>query len=204
MKRLLSYIQSFLTYPNPILEELEEEYQRRNDLSPHIGIHVGSFLDWVIQAGRVKRALEFGTCIGYSTIFLAQSLQKTGGHLTAVESDRNRFAEAVRNVSKAGLAAVVDLIHGDAEAVIDDLAGPFDLILQDAAKSLYPVMLEKCIQKIRPGGIIAADDALFRPMGVREELSRAMDEYNRMVFADPRLTSTILPIGDGLTISVKR
>ena len=52
--------------------------------------------------------------------------------------------------------------------------------------------------------IIAADDGLFRPMGVREELSRLMDEYNEKVFADSRLTSTILPIGDGLTISVKR
>jgi predicted O-methyltransferase YrrM len=148
--------------------------------------------------------LEFGTALGYSTICLGQALRETGGKLTAVECEKRLFQETSENVARAGLSDVVELICGDASRVIDDLKGPFDLILQDAAKSLYPIMLEKCIQKARPGGIIAADDALFRPMGAGEELSEFMDEYNQKVFADSRLVSTILPIGDGLTISMKR
>jgi predicted O-methyltransferase YrrM len=204
MDKILEYIEEFISYPNTVLSELEREHQIREDVAPHIGVHAGTFLSWLIYAIRAKRALEFGTCIGYSTIFLAQALQKTGGHLTAIESDQKRFTETEQNVRRAGLADVVDLIHGDAGIIIDDLEGPFDFILQDAAKSLYPLMLEKCIQRTRAGGIIAADDALFRPMGVREELSRAIDEYNQKVFADPHLVSTILPVGDGLIISVKR
>jgi predicted O-methyltransferase YrrM len=204
MDKLLAYIENFLVYPNPVLEELEAEYRRRDDIPPHIGIQVGTFLAWLVQVIRAQRALEFGTAIGYSTIFLGQALQQTGGRLKAIESSEERFREATRNVDKASLSDVVELIHGDASEVIDELDGPFDFILQDAAKSLYPVMLEKCVQKTRQFGIIAADDALFRPMGVREVLSQSMDEYNRRVFADPRLVSTILPIGDGLTISVKR
>jgi predicted O-methyltransferase YrrM len=204
MDKLLEYIGGFLSHTNPVLKELEEEYQTREDVVPHIGIHVGVFLNWLIQVMRAKRVLEFGTCIGYSTIFLGLGLQKTGGHLIAIESREEFYQEAERNVERAGLSDVVELIQGDASQIVHDLVGPFDLILQDAAKSLYPVMLEKCIQLIRPGGVIAADDALFRPMGVREELSEHMDAYNEKVFADPRLVSTILPIGDGLTISMKK
>jgi predicted O-methyltransferase YrrM len=204
MDKLLEYIGGFLSHTNPVLKELEEEYQTREDVVPHIGVHVGVFLNWLIQVMGAKQALEFGTCIGYSTIFLAQALQKTGGHLVAIESSEEFHQEAKRNVERAGLTDVVELIQGDASEIVHDLVGPFDLILQDAAKSLYPVMLEKCIQLIRPGGVIAADDALFRPMGVREELSEHMDAYNEKVFADPRLVSTILPIGDGLTISMKK
>jgi caffeoyl-CoA O-methyltransferase len=204
MDEFLSYIEGYLSHPHPILKELEREYENREDVAPHIGIHVGSFLHWLIHAVQAKRVLEFGTCIGYSTIFLAQALRETGGCLTAIELKERYFRETSQNVERADLTDVVRLIHGDASRIIDELPGPYDLILQDAAKSLYPGMLEKCILKTRDGGMIAADDALFRPMGVREELSRVIDEYNHMVFADPRLISTILPIGDGLTISVKR
>jgi predicted O-methyltransferase YrrM len=204
MDNITEYIQGFLRYPHPLLEELAREQEARDDVPPHIGIQVGTFLAWLIQVIRAKRCAEFGTALGYSTIFLAGALRQTGGQLTAVESDEGRFLETQRNIHRAGLAKIVRLIHGDAREVIDGLEGPFDLILQDAAKSLYPALLEGCVEKTRPGGIIAADDALFRPMGVREELSTLMDEYNRKVFSHPRLVSTILPIGDGLTISVKR
>jgi predicted O-methyltransferase YrrM len=204
MDKLMRYIESFLSYQNPVLKELEAAHRDRDDVSPHIGIHVGTFLAWLIQVIGAQRALEFGTALGYSTICLGQALRETGGKLTAIEREGRFFRETSENIARAGLSDVVELIAGDALQVIDNLEGPFDFILQDAAKSLYPIMLEKCIQKTRPGGIIAADDALFRPMGVREELSRSMDEYNQKVFADSRLVSTILPIGDGLIISLKR
>jgi predicted O-methyltransferase YrrM len=204
MDKLLNYIEGFLSYHNPVLKELEATYRDRDDVSPHIGIHVGTFLAWLIQVIGAQRALEFGTALGYSTICLGQALRETGGKLIAVEFEERFFQETSQNVARAGLSDVVELIHGNASQVIDALEGPFDLILQDAAKALYPIMLEKCIQKIRPGGVIAADDALFWPMGAREKLSKFMDEYNHKVFADPRLESTILPIGDGLIISVKR
>ena len=201
---IFSYIQGFLSYDNPVLEELEAETRRRQDTQPTIGIQTGTFLSWLIQVIQAQRVLEFGACLGYSTIFLAEALRKTGGRLTAIECDVPLFEETRRNVEKAGLSDVVQLIHGDAGEIIEQLDGPFDLILQDADKGLYPMMLEKCIQKTRQFGVIAADDALFVPMGVHERHSRPIHEYNQMVFADERLISTILPIGDGLTISMKR
>jgi predicted O-methyltransferase YrrM len=200
------YIEDHLEFPNPVLAELEAAYRSDDEKAgpPHIGKQVGAFLSWIIRLIKAQEVLEFGTAVGYSTIYLAQALQETGGRLTAVEKDTELCKRTARNVRRAGLGDTVELIHGDADEVLDRLSGPYDLILQDAAKNLYAVMLERCIDRVRSGGVIAADDALFRPMGIREELSRAIDEYHRLVFDHPKLVSTILPIGDGLTISVKR
>ena len=147
--------------------------------------------------------MEFGSCIGYSTIMLAEALSQNDGMLISIESDQKYFKEAQKNVAEAGLEDVVTLVHGDAAVLIDSVEGPFDLILQDAKKSLYPIMLDKCVERVRTNGLLVADDALFKPLGVKEEESRPIHEYNQKVFADYRLESTILPIGDGITISIK-
>ena len=203
MSEILRYIERHVSYENPVLEEIDRQHADHEGAQPNIGIHVGTLLAWIVRAIRAERVLEFGSCIGYSTVFLATALRSTGGQLVAIESNRSHAAAAEANLKRAGVADIVELIQGDAAELITQLEGPFDLILQDAAKALYPKMLEPCIQKVRLHGVLAADDALFRPMGFREEISRPMDEYNRLVFSDPRLMSTILPIGDGLTLSIR-
>jgi predicted O-methyltransferase YrrM len=95
------------------------------------------------------------------------------------------------------------LILGDASAVIAQLEGPFDMILQDSDKALYPLLLDRCVDLTREYGVIIADDALFKPRGIPDKFSAPVHRYNELVFADPRLLSTILPIGDGITVSVK-
>ena len=147
--------------------------------------------------------LEFGTCLGYSTIWLAKALQTTGGRLTSIEYDPGLYQETQQNLAAAGVADAVHLLHGDAAVMIQELPGPFDLILQDLDKKLYPDLLEICIQKTRLNGLLIADDTLFKPKGIAEKFSAPVHEYNRRVFSDPRLYSTILPIGDGITLSVK-
>jgi len=199
----IEYIERFLHLPNPVLAEIDAD-NADPATEPNIGLHVGSFLVWLIHTIRAQRVLEFGACLGYSTIFLGEALRETGGALIAVESDEGFYRASLANVERAGLSDVVRLIHGDAAEVIRALAGPFDLILQDSAKPLYPEMLAACIDKLRPCGVLAADDALFVPMGVREKLAAPVHEYLTRVFADPRLTSTVLPIGDGLALSVRK
>jgi caffeoyl-CoA O-methyltransferase len=197
------YILSFLKTDNPQLDEIDKQYQTRDGLVPCIGPEVGKILGVIIRAINAKRALDIGTCIGYSTIWLAEAMKATGGNMIAIEASKIFFDEACANVEAAGLSDIVEMIHGDASEVINDLEGPFDFSLQDSAKPLYPVMLDKIVKLTRVGGIIAADDALFLPMGFEKPNAEAIDKYNKLVFADPRLYSTILPIGDGLTISVK-
>ena len=107
------------------------------------------------------------------------------------------------NIRVTGFRDSIDLILGDAAEVIHKINGPFDLIFQDSDKTLYPVMLDRCIELVRVGGMILADDALFKPMKVREELGDPVHHYLQEIFADRRLYNTILPIGDGLALSVK-
>jgi predicted O-methyltransferase YrrM len=198
-----NYILSFLNIDNSQLKVIEEGYRTRDDVVPHIGPEVGKILGLILRAIDAKRAMEFGTCIGYSTIWLAEAMRDTGGRLLAIESRKEFFNEAKENIQAAGLTDYVDLKLGDASSIIDDVEGPFDMILQDSAKPLYPVMLERCIKLLRVRGILAADDGLFIPKGYEIENAQPVHQYNQLVFADPRLYSTILPIGDGLTLSVK-
>ena len=199
------YIEQFLQSDNKHLDKIFSDVRIRDNrkIQPEIGLPVGKFIGLIIRTIDAKRVQEFGTCLGYSTIWIAEALKHTKGKLTAIELESELFAETKRNVKQAGLENIVELIQGDASVIIDKLEPPFDLILQDSDKPLYPVMLEKCINLVRKNGLLLADDALLKPMKVQKELSKPLHRYNEMVFADKRLYSTILPIGDGLTVSVK-
>lgn len=198
-----AYIQEFLSPDNLLLQSIFEEQKNRRDVEPNIGMDVGKLMGLLIRLTQAKRVLEFGTCLGYSTIWLAEALQTTGGKLISVEYDEKLFHATKENLEKARLSHVVELIHGDAKTIAEELEGPFDLILQDSDKRIYPDMLERCIQLVRLNGLIIADDALFKPMGIFAELSEPVHRYNELAFSDERLYTTLLPIGDGMTISVK-
>lgn len=200
---VLEYIEGFLRIDNEQIKQLAKEDNERNDIQPCVGLHTGKLLSLLIKLINAKRVLELGTCIGYSAIWIGEALKSTGGKLISVEYDEKLYYEAKINVEKAGLSSVIELIHGDASLVAKELEGDFDIILQDSNKSLYPDMLDKCIELTRKNGLIVADDTLFKPMGIPEKFSEPMDRYNKIVFSDKRLYSTILPIGDGATVSVK-
>jgi len=157
----------------------------------------------LVRLIQAQRVLEFGTSLGYSAIWLGEALRTTGGSLISIEREERLFRQAQKNVAAAGLSDVVELVLGDAQDVIETLEGPFDVIFQDSDKSLYPVLLEKCIGLTRDYGLIVADDALFKPLGRPDRQSAPIHVYNQKVFSDGRLYSTILPVGDGLTLSVK-
>lgn len=197
------YINSLIQYPHPRLALLDSENEGRTDISPNIGLSAASLIDILVRAIGAREALEFGTCIGFSTITLANALQATGGRLTAVELDERMLAETTRNLESAGLSGMVTLIQGDALEVLDSLSGPYDLILQDSDKFIYTPMLERCVDLLRVGGLLITDDTLFPVLPVPEKYRAPMDEYNRRLFNHPRLASTLLPIGDGLAVSLK-
>jgi predicted O-methyltransferase YrrM len=203
MNKITEYIESFISIDNKQLNEIVKQDEERNDIQPYVGVETGKILGLLIRSNNVKRVLEFGTCLGYSTVWMAQALKETGGKLISVEYRKDLYEATKRNIELAGLSEVVELILGDASEVINKIDGPLDMILQDSDKSLYLPMLEKCISLTRKNGLIIADDVLFKPMGIPEKFSQPVHEYVKKVFADKRLYSTILPIGDGLAISVK-
>lgn len=203
MNKITEYIESFINNDNKYLEEILRQDEKRDDIQPSVGIQAGKLLGLLIRSTGAKRVLEFGTCLGYSTVWLAQALKENGGRLISVEYNKELYETTKRNIEEAGLSEVVELILGDAGKVIDEIKGPFDMILQDSDKSLYCEMLEKCINLTRKNGFIVADDVLFKPMGIPEKFSDPVHEYVEKIFSDKRLYSTILQIGDGVAISVK-
>jgi predicted O-methyltransferase YrrM len=203
MSKITEYIESFITLDNKQLNEIVKQDEERNDIQPSVGVEVGKFLGLLIRSNNAKRVLEFGTCLGYSTVWMAQALEETGGKLISVEYNKDLYETTKRNIELAGLSEVVELILGDASEVINRVQGPFDIILQDSDKSLYSPMLEKCISLTRKNGLIIADDVLFKPMNIPEKFSEPVHKYVKKVFADKRLYSTILPIGDGVAVSMK-
>jgi len=197
------YIHGFIDLDSPHLDKIEAEEKQCMNIQPSVGLEVGKLLGLLVRSIQAKCVLELGTCLGYSTVWLASALKKTGGKLVSVEYNQGLYQITKHNLEVAGLLDRVDLICGDAGQVVPSLEGPYDLILQDSAKELYPTLLEDCIRLLRPFGLLAADDALFLPKGIPEKFSAPVHRYNQLVFADRRLYSTILPIGDGLVLSVK-
>jgi len=202
-----NYTHSFLKYDHPFLKELEELNRSRNDIQPPVEFEAAKLLCLLIHFSNAQDVLELGTSNGYSTIWLANALKKTGGKIVSIEGKDRLYDEAAINIEKTGFSAQCELIFGDAveetQKLIDS-GKQFDIIFQDCGKYLYPKMLEMTVKLLRPGGMIVADDTLFKVNeNVRENLGRHTDEYNRAVFDHPRLYSTIIPIGHGLTVSVK-
>ncbi|MGI6331983.1 MAG: O-methyltransferase [Zhaonellaceae bacterium] len=198
------YIQSIIKPPNPYLDTLLKEESLRKDVCPSIGPHIGNLVSFLVELLKATRVVEFGTCLGYSTICLAQSLEKTRGKLISIESSPRLVEETKKNVYKAGLAHRVTIIEGKAEEVFDTLPGPFDLILQDASKEIYLPLLNKCVKKLRPGGLLLSDDVLFPAKEVRKRQRELINEYNQALIKHPELTTIILPLGDGIAISMKK
>jgi predicted O-methyltransferase YrrM len=158
----------------------------------------GEFLHLMVQATRARNVLELGTSQGFSAIWMGLGLEETGGRLTTIEIEKERYELARRNVNEAGLSQRVILIEGDAHLELERLEGPFDFVFMDADKEgqmdyfhkLYP-------QKLTPGGILAVHNA------IRE--AHAMKDYLETIRNHPDFDTVILSLTmeDGFCLSYR-
>jgi caffeoyl-CoA O-methyltransferase len=187
---------------------LETERKRAAALpiQPSIGPSVAQLVDILILATRPKRVLEIGTSTGYSAIAMGRALKQTGGRLTTIEIEP-RLAEVAReNILDAGLEGVVEVVIDDANLVLDDVPGPFGLILQDGNKDDYLKMLPPLVERLEPHGLLVTDDVLFPVMDLPDDARRyqyAMSLYNESLQNRADLQTVWLPVGDGVAVSVK-
>jgi predicted O-methyltransferase YrrM len=177
-----------------------------------VDAEVGGRLRVLATAVGATRILEIGTAIGYSGIWLAAALP-ANGTLVTMERDRKRAAQARQNFVQAGVADRVTVMIGDALLMLAKVAGPFDLIFQDGDKRMYLPMLDRLVELVRPGGLIVTDNVLWDGEVVpgfiaeatrKAEDTRAITEHNERLSRHPRLMTSIVPIRDGVAISVKR
>jgi len=168
------------------LKSLEEESRKRG--IPIIGCVKGQWLYERVLELRPKKVLELGTANGYSGLILTD----LGAELVTIEQDYGIAQEAHRNFAEYGRRNI-NVINGDANQVVKDLEGEFDLIYIDHVKSSYLKVLGECIRLCRKGGVIIADNISFE--GCRD--------FKEKVKEDSRLETEIVDIGDGLSLSVK-
>ena len=204
------YLASLNRAGDPILADIARTGEARR--LPLVDAEVGALLRVLAKAAGATRILEIGTAIGYSTLWLAGALP-TGGALLTIEMDAERAREARENIARAGLADRVTVMVGDADRLVAKVAGPFDLIFQDGAKRLYTPLLDRLVERLRPGGLLVTDNVLwdgevapgFTDTPHRDpEDTRRIAEYNERVAAHPSLLSAIVPLRDGLSIAVKQ
>jgi len=198
-----AYIERHVAPPFPIIERLEREI--RAEGQPAVGRQTGGTLRAIALAHRAERILEVGTNVGYSALWLCAGLAPKGA-FEGIELDQALAQRAGANLHEAvGKRAQVH--QGAALDVLPRLpAGQYDLIFLDAVKSEYPKYLDHALRLLRPGGLVIADNMFWSGAAwddtKQDPDTRGVREYTRRIFAEPRLVSTIVPVEDGLAVSV--
>ncbi len=157
----------------------------------------GRFLRVLAATGRAKRALEIGGASGYSAIWIGLGLRETGGRLVTIEYDPVRAKEAADNVRRAGLADIVQVVHGDAFKEIPKLAGTFDFVFLDAWKRDYKRFFDMVYPRLDRGGLFLAHNVVNK----RSEMGDFLAAIEQ---APDVLTAIVTPSGEGISISYKR
>ena len=167
----------------------------------------GGFLSAISRIVAPRRILELGVFTGYSTVCLAEGLA-AGGVVDAIEIN-DELEDIIRGgYEKAGIADKVNLLLGDAVDIIPTLPGHYDLVYIDANKRQYPEYWNLVADKVRPGGVIIADNTTWDGKVIEEPTPRdaqsvGLLEFNKMVAADTRYRCIQLPLRDGITIAVR-
>jgi len=203
------YIRGLLPENKGILKEIEE-YAAKNYV-PIVHKEVVALLKVITSVSQSKKILEIGTAIGYSAIVLCQATGRNG-HITTIERNEDRVREAKLNIKKLGMDDNIQIIQGDAMEVLDFLDEEYDLIFLDGAKGHYKEILERSIDLLKCGGVLIADNILFKGMVANDDLVvrrkrtivNRMRDYLEYICNHPRLDTSIIPIGDGVTISYKK
>jgi predicted O-methyltransferase YrrM len=212
-RRFSEYTNRLFAPEDAVLAELGRRTAASEVAPMQISAEVGQLLRVLALTVGARRILEIGTLFGYSAIWLGRALPPDG-RLICLEMDPLRAAEAREWLARAGLAALADVRVGSALSLLPDLSTdpPFDLAFLDAAKTEYPQYLDWALRLVRPGGLIVADNTLFsssQPGTVADPDAAspsllAVQEFNRRIATDPRLASIVLPVREGVSISLVR
>ncbi|MEQ3401868.1 O-methyltransferase [Dorea formicigenerans] len=209
-ERMVTYIRSLEVPESAVIEAIEQEALR--DRVPIIRKEMQSFLKVLLMIKRPMRILEVGAAVGFSSILMSEYMPEDG-HITTIENYDKRIPIARANFKRAGKEEQIDLIEGDALEVMHGLEGPYDLIFVDAAKGQYIHYLPEVMRLLGTDGVLVSDNVLQE--GDIIESRFAVERRNRTIHSRMReylyelkhhdqLQTSIIPLGDGVALSVKR
>ena len=150
----------------------------------------------LVRATRARRVLELGTSNGYSTIWLADAVEATGGSVVSVDADPSRTTLARENLQRAGLASLVKLRTEDAAATLAAARdGELEFVFLDAERPAYPGYLGELLRALAAGGVLAVDNVISH--------AHELEEFTSLIEAIPQFTQTVVAIGAGLRLAVR-
>jgi len=207
------FARAAIAEPDETLREMES----RGEDFPTVGREVGQFLRLLARMVDAERVFEFGSGFGYSAYWFAAALPEDG-QLVLTEHDEDELDEAREYLDRGGFADRAVFEAGDALETIERYDGPFDVVLVDHEKHRYPDAFEAVREKVRPGGVVVADNAMVS--GIQDfdaildaleggdpdldDESRGIAEYLTTVRDDPAFETSVVPLGEGIAVSYRR
>ena len=183
---------------------------KKKALEEHIPIIMDDTLeviDKILKDIKPQKILEIGTAVGYSAMCFSEYLQ-AGGKIDTIERDEERIKEAKINIKNVGVEEKINIYEGDAVEILPTLKDKYDVVFIDAAKGKYPFFLNQALRMIKPGGVILADNILYKGYVMSDynkhkqrTAVRNLREYIAKVTENENLETEILEEGDGLAIS---
>lgn len=209
-ERLITYLNSLDNGNTPLLREIEQE--AHENYVPVIRKETQNLLKLLLAMNRPKCILEVGTAVGFSAL-LMEAYNPVDCRITSIENYEKRIPKAKENFLRAGKENVIELIEGDAALVMKELKGPYDFIFMDAAKGQYINFLPEVMRLLPAGGVLISDNVLqdgdiiqsrFAVTRRNRTIHKRMRDYLYELTHREELVTSVLPIGDGVTISVKK
>lgn len=209
-KRFSTYVASLEAPEEPLLERIEAEALAAR--VPIIRKETQSFLKTLLVLKKPRKVLEIGTAVGFSALLMSAYLPE-GGHITTIENYEKRIPIARENFRQAGKEGEISLIQGDALAVMKELTEAYDFIFMDAAKGQYIHYLPEAVRLLAPGGVLVSDNVLqggdvlesrFAVERRDRTIHSRMREYLYELKHHDQLQTSILPLGDGVALSVRK
>lgn len=198
------YIYDILPERDAVLKEMEQQAQDRD--IPIIGPAVARVLYQYARLINAKRVFELGSAIGYSTLWWARAVGDDG-EVFYTDGDPAKAAEAKSYLQRAGVEQRVRIAVGDALELLSEQKQQFDIIFNDVDKEDYPRVLHLVPERLRKGGLFITDNVLWSGLVTqqkpKEASTRAIQEFNQRLYAMPEFFTTILPLRDGVSVSVK-
>lgn len=209
-ERVVAYINSLNCGNSDICNTIEKEAIA--DEVPIIRKEMGNLLKVLLQLVQPERILEVGTAVGYSSILMSENMPENC-RITTIENYEKRIPVAKNNFKRAGKEEVITLLEGDAMDILKELDGTYDFIFMDAAKGQYINFLPELLRLMPAGGLLISDNVLQEGdivesrYGVTRRnrtIHTRMREYIYTLTHAEQLETSIVPIGDGITLSVKK
>lgn len=205
------YLDSLIPDKSRFLNELREKSAKEESYAPIVQRSTEQFIVTLMQMLKPHRVLEVGTAVGYSAILMADNLPEESKIIT-IERYKKHADIAVDNIFASGNEKRIQVIEGEAAEVLHWLEGDFDFIFLDAAKGQYIEFLPDILRLLKKGGVLLSDNILYHGMIENDEkiirrketIVKRLHMYLEKITDCAELTTSIIPIGDGVALSVRK